>query len=109
MFLPVQIDLFSRFKCTRNVKHCRGLLIDGDHVIKWCENSSRLSISVGGPCLFESPSFTPYFLGHVCLYLSVAWQQVVNRGRRPAIHTAADDLESFLWLLVWVIAHVLKG
>jgi hypothetical protein len=29
--------------------------------------------------------------------------------RRQIIHTAVDDLESFLWVLVWVIAHILKG
>lgn len=37
-----------------------------------------------------------------------AWQEQLNQGREPAIHTAVDDLESFLWLLIWVIAHVLK-
>jgi hypothetical protein len=47
-------------------------------------------------------------LPFISLRLLVAWQQVVNRGRRPAIHTAVDDLASFLWLLIWVIAHVLK-
>ena len=26
----------------------------------------------------------------------------------PIIQTAVDDLESFLWLLIWVIAHILK-
>ena len=28
---------------------------------------------------------------------------------QPVIHTAIDDLESFFWILVWVIVHVLKG
>ena len=26
----------------------------------------------------------------------------------PIIQTAVDDLESFLWLLIWVIVHILK-
>jgi hypothetical protein len=29
-------------------------------------------------------------------------------GSRPVIQTAVDDLESFLWILIWVIVHVLK-
>jgi hypothetical protein len=37
-----------------------------------------------------------------------AWRQQLVHGQGPAIHTAVDDLESFLWLLIWVIAHVLK-
>ena len=38
----------------------------------------------------------------------VAWKEQVSQGRGPAIHTVVDDLESFVWLLIWVIAHVLK-
>jgi hypothetical protein len=26
----------------------------------------------------------------------------------PIVHTAVDDLESFLWVLVWVLVHILK-
>ena len=29
-------------------------------------------------------------------------------GRDPAIHTALDDLESFLWVLIWGIVHASK-
>ena len=29
-------------------------------------------------------------------------------GRDPTIHTALDDLESFLWVLVWGIVHASK-
>lgn len=38
----------------------------------------------------------------------VAWCEKINQGQGPVIHTAVDDLESFLWLLIWVVAHVLK-
>jgi hypothetical protein len=27
---------------------------------------------------------------------------------QPTVHTAVDDLESFLWVLVWVLVHILK-
>ena len=27
---------------------------------------------------------------------------------QPIIHTAIDDLESFLWVLVWALVHILK-
>jgi hypothetical protein len=36
------------------------------------------------------------------------WQAQINKDQGPTIHTAIDDLESFLWLLVWVIVHILK-
>ncbi|KAF8486766.1 hypothetical protein F5888DRAFT_1822651, partial [Russula emetica] len=83
--LPVSlsIDLFSRFECTRNVNYCRGFLIDGDHAIKWRELSSSQSITVCGTMPFMS------------IRLLSAWQ-----GRQTVIHTALDDLESFLWVLM---------
>jgi hypothetical protein len=27
---------------------------------------------------------------------------------KPIVHTAVDDLESFLWVLVWALVHILK-
>jgi hypothetical protein len=39
----------------------------------------------------------------VSIRLLNAWQQ-----GDPIIHTAVDDLESFLWLLCWVLVHILK-
>ena len=27
---------------------------------------------------------------------------------QPIVHTAVDDLESFLWVLVWALVHILK-
>ena len=30
------------------------------------------------------------------------------RHNRPIIHTAVDDLESFIWLLSWALVHILK-
>jgi hypothetical protein len=38
----------------------------------------------------------------------ISWKERINQNEGPVIHTAVDDLESFLWVLVWVIAHVLK-
>ena len=32
----------------------------------------------------------------------------VWRKDKPIIHTAVDDLESFLWLLSWALVHILK-
>jgi hypothetical protein len=32
----------------------------------------------------------------------------VQSPERPIIQTAIDDLESFLWLLIWAIVHILK-
>jgi hypothetical protein len=44
----------------------------------------------------------------ISLRLLVRWKEQVNQGQGPVIHTAVDDLESFLWLLIWAIAHILK-
>ena len=30
------------------------------------------------------------------------------RRNKPFVHTAVDDLESFLWVLVWALVHILK-
>ena len=35
--------------------------------------------------------------------LLLAWNK-----NKPTVHTAIDDLESFLWVLVWTCAHILK-
>ena len=35
--------------------------------------------------------------------LLTAWLQ-----NAPTVHTAVDDLESFLWVFVWVLIHILK-
>jgi len=37
------------------------------------------------------------------MHLLGAWQV-----QKPIIHTALDDLESFLWLLIWVIVYASK-
>ena len=37
------------------------------------------------------------------LRLLSAWLQ-----GKPTVHTAVDDLESFLWVFVWVLVHILK-
>ena len=35
--------------------------------------------------------------------LLTAWN-----ANQPTVHTAVDDLESFLWVLVWALVHILK-
>ena len=39
----------------------------------------------------------------------VDWRFQAIRASEPIIHTAVDDLESFLWVLIWVIAHILQN
>ncbi|KAF8491034.1 hypothetical protein F5888DRAFT_1738123, partial [Russula emetica] len=81
--------MFTRFECTKNVNDCRGFLIDGDHAIKWREFSGSQSIS--GTMPFMS------------MRLLGTWQ-----GDDATIHTALDDLESFLWVLIWGIVYASK-
>ena len=47
-FAGLILDLFIRFECTRNVKYCRGFLIDGDQADKWREFSNTQITSVRG-------------------------------------------------------------
>ncbi|KAF8491086.1 hypothetical protein F5888DRAFT_1620330 [Russula emetica] len=86
---PVRRSALDKFECTRNVNYCQGFLIDGDHAIKWREFSGSQSIS--GTIPFMS------------MRLLDAWQV-----RGTIIHTALDDLESFLWVLIWGIVHASK-
>ena len=37
------------------------------------------------------------------------WRLQALQASEPIIHTAVDDLESFLWVLIWVIAHILQN
>ncbi|KAF8498071.1 hypothetical protein F5888DRAFT_1571100, partial [Russula emetica] len=75
--VPVRRPALDKFECTKNVNHCLGFLIDGDHAIKWREFSGSQSISG------TMPFMSVRLLG--------TWQ-----GDDATIHTALDDLESFL-------------
>ncbi|KAF8257218.1 hypothetical protein EI94DRAFT_1430664, partial [Lactarius quietus] len=63
--------------------HCRGILIDGDHAIEWNEGTIA---SVSEP------------LGTVP-FMSRRLFRARLRGMK-VLHTAVDDLESFIWVLV---------
>ncbi|KAH9083530.1 hypothetical protein EDB83DRAFT_2212655 [Lactarius deliciosus] len=76
----------------QDVKSCRGFLIDGDHAIEWREDATTPSLERSGTLPFMSIRLlTGWYLG------------------RPALHTAVDDLESFLWVLVWSLVHTFKA
>jgi hypothetical protein len=74
-----------------DLSQCRGILIDGDHAIKWRERAIGLSSERSGTLPFMST------------HLLNAWD-----GGDQALHTAADDLESFLWVLVWSLVNIFK-
>ncbi|KAH8997298.1 hypothetical protein EDB92DRAFT_1409468 [Lactarius akahatsu] len=70
---------------------CCGFLIDGDRAIKWHKDSRTPSLERSGTLPFVS------------IRLLRAWSK-----ERPTLHTAADDLESFLWVLVWSLVQIFK-
>ncbi|KAH9028333.1 hypothetical protein EDB84DRAFT_1272308 [Lactarius hengduanensis] len=74
-----------------NLTSCRGLLADLDHSIEWRKVPPTLSRDRSGTLPF------------------ISWR-LVNAwcGNKPALHTAADDLESFMWVLVWSLVHIFK-
>ncbi|KAH9029964.1 hypothetical protein EDB85DRAFT_1866873, partial [Lactarius pseudohatsudake] len=70
---------------------CRGLLVDLDHAIEWRKVPPTPSRDRSGTLPF------------IALRLVNAWSRNI-----PALHTAADDLESFMWVLVWSLVHIFK-
>ncbi|KAH9996880.1 hypothetical protein BJV77DRAFT_941948, partial [Russula vinacea] len=89
----VQRPALEIFECTKDVNYCQGFLIDGDHAIEWRKFWAQCSL---GRCLGTLPFMSVRLLSR-------------NGTGQPIIQTAIDDLESFSWILVWVIVHVLKG
>ncbi|KAH9026484.1 hypothetical protein EDB85DRAFT_1844617, partial [Lactarius pseudohatsudake] len=69
-----------------NLSSCRGFLVDLDHAIEWRRVPSR-----------DRTGTLPF----ISLRLVNAWA-----ANHPALHTAADDLESFMWVLVWSLVHI---
>lgn len=98
---------------------CQGILIDGDHAIKWHDHviarSSERLVCCMYSIFFGSHSYLccvlqgtlPFMSQHLLFALlndtSVPVLQI------PVLHTPVDDLESFLWVLVWSVVHILKG
>ncbi|KAH9040469.1 hypothetical protein EDB85DRAFT_1850184, partial [Lactarius pseudohatsudake] len=68
----------------KDAELCRGFLVDGDHAIEWHKDTITPSLERSGTLPFMST-------------------RLLNQWRlnRPVLRTAIDDLESFLWVLVW--------
>ncbi|KAH9163310.1 hypothetical protein EDB89DRAFT_2021130 [Lactarius sanguifluus] len=71
-----------------NLRSCRGFLADLDHAIEG-SNGSLHSSSAFLTMLCTAGYATFHFLA-------------------APLHTAADDLESFMWVLVWSLVHIFK-
>ncbi|KAH9044431.1 hypothetical protein EDB85DRAFT_1854026 [Lactarius pseudohatsudake] len=74
-----------------NLNVCRGFIIDGDHAIEWRKSATASSLERSGTLPFMS------------MRLLDAWD-----FGEPAMHTAVDDLESFLWVLIWSLVYIFK-
>ncbi|KAH9159621.1 hypothetical protein EDB89DRAFT_1864685, partial [Lactarius sanguifluus] len=70
---------------------CRGFIIDGDHAIEWRKSATAPSLGRSGTLPFMS------------MRLLEAWDY-----GEPALHAAVDNLESFLWVLIWSIVYIFK-
>jgi hypothetical protein len=94
-----------------NLSKCRGFLIDGDHSIEWRKAprtpSLERSVRYKQYCFPFSALYSVRVLQgtlpFMALRLLYAWET-----DKPIVHTAVDDLESFLWVLVWALVHILK-
>ncbi|KAH9044502.1 hypothetical protein EDB85DRAFT_1884997 [Lactarius pseudohatsudake] len=77
-----------------NLGLCRGSVIDGDHAIEWDENARAPSPERSGTLPFMT------------MHLLQRWS--MGHPALQCLHTAVDDLEFFLWVLVWSLVHILK-
>src|SRR5215472_5656254 len=98
--------LSSSFDVCRGITRCAGILTDGDLAIKWNDDSrsraNHRSVSLLIHCLVRC-SFYVYqgTLPFISSRLLSEW--CLEEEEAPkSTHTAIDDLESFLWVLVWI-------
>jgi len=76
----------------QDLSKCRGFLVDGDHSIEWGKIPPTPSSERSGTLPFMS-------------------QRLLNPwdDDEPIVHTAIDDLESFLWVLIWALVQIFEG
>ncbi|GJJ12298.1 hypothetical protein Clacol_006539 [Clathrus columnatus] len=92
---PVEVrSPVTDFEFSKSVNRCEGFLTDGDQAV--CRADGEYKWTASG-----RPKGTPMFMSQK---LIKAW----NSGRLVA-HTPIDDLESFVWVLVWAIFDILKS
>ncbi|KAH7906008.1 hypothetical protein BJ138DRAFT_1016872 [Hygrophoropsis aurantiaca] len=82
----VQRPAVTDFEATMSITECIGVITDGDQAINWKLDQRELATHRSGTLPFTS------------LRLLNAWQ-----NSRVAVHTAIDDIESFLWVLIWAL------
>ncbi|KAJ7251233.1 hypothetical protein C8J57DRAFT_1078002 [Mycena rebaudengoi] len=82
----VDPDKFDVEQCPNGDEGCRGVLIDGDRGIRWKEDRTAATHRSGA-------------LPFISIAILGAWYE------GGTIHTALDDFESFLWILVWRALH----
>ncbi|EGO18526.1 hypothetical protein SERLADRAFT_403720, partial [Serpula lacrymans var. lacrymans S7.9] len=79
----------TRFECTKNLTKCVGVISDGDQAIRWRELDRKLEKRRSGTLPFIS------------MRLLNAWNK-----NQPVLHTFADDLESFFWVILCVLLNI---
>ena len=88
---------------------CRGFLIDGDHAIQRREgemaSSDRVALCF---MLFGSHYYYRSVRQGTLPFMSFHLLNALHDDE-PVLHTPVDDLESFLWVLVWSLAYILDS
>ncbi|EGN95931.1 hypothetical protein SERLA73DRAFT_140980 [Serpula lacrymans var. lacrymans S7.3] len=79
----------TRFECTKNLTKCVGVISDGDQAIRWRELDRKLEKRRSGTLPFISRRMLS------------AWDD-----DEPILHTFADDLESFFWVILCVLLSI---
>ncbi|EGO23565.1 hypothetical protein SERLADRAFT_469595 [Serpula lacrymans var. lacrymans S7.9] len=82
----------TRFECTKNLTKCVGVISDGDQAIRWRELDRELGKHRSGTL--------PYISRRVLN----AWNK-----NQSVLHTFADDLEAFFWVILCVLLNIGDG
>ncbi|KAF8577962.1 hypothetical protein K439DRAFT_1263193, partial [Ramaria rubella] len=77
------------FPITKELTKCIGFISDGDQAIRWEDNQRDLTARRSGTLPFMSCD------------LIYAWSTDTQ-----GLHTAIDDLESFVWVLLWTVLSI---
>lgn len=85
----VRLDKFEFLKTTGHLKRCYGYLIDGDLAIRWKDQH-------------EAPRHRSGTLPFMSHRLLESWDS-------RHLHTAIDDLESFVWIVLWSALRTIRS
>lgn len=92
-----------------NTNNCTGMIIDADHAIQLIRVSPYLTSTHRSVCGRTSTAQTGVKSMGTVHFMPVS-QRLLGlwMNGQGAVHTALDDLESFLWVLIWAVFSLMR-